>query len=285
MLDMKAIIPVLGIVAVLLASGCVVPGLEQSLTRSVSTGQPSYQEPVYPPIEPQQPVGGEPPATTTPTEPTAEPGEPEAVDEAEQVPEGEPEPEEEAEVEEEPEEERWRIEEPIPSSMRAIKIGKVVINITAGKSGEPLDRAITILENLTDQRPCTRRAKQTIRTFGIRKNEPIACMVTLRGPRAEAILNKTFAAIGKRISPRSFDRNGNFAFGIKEHIDIPGQRYDPKLGIIGMDVMATVERRGYRVARRRRAKSKVAMSHRVKREEAIEFIKQRFGVEVGLPSD
>jgi len=251
------------------------------------------------PIQPEEPEGQEFPAPASePEEPSAveaegeatpegesEPEEPEAVDEAEQIPEGEPEPEEEAEVEEEPEEKRWRIEEPIPSSIRAIKIGKVVINITAGKSGEPLDRAITILENLTGQRPCTRRAKQTIRTFSIRKNEPIACMVTLRGPRAEAILNKTFAAIGKRISPRSFDRNGNFAFGIKEHIDIPGQRYDPKLGIIGMDVMATVERRGYRVARRRRAKSKVAMSHRVKREEAIEFIKQRFGVEVGLPSD
>jgi large subunit ribosomal protein L5 len=232
--------------------------------------------------EPEEPSAVEAEGEEPPGE-ESEPEAPETVDEAEQVPEGELEPE--AEVEEEPEEERWRIEEPIPSSMRAIKIGKVVINITAGKSGEPLDRAITILENLTGQRPCTRRAKQTIRTFGIRKNEPIACMVTLRGPRAEAILNKTFSAIGKRISPRSFDRNGNFAFGIKEHIDIPGQRYDPKLGIIGMDVMATVERRGYRVARRRRAKSKVAMSHRVKREEAIEFIKQRFGVEVGLPSD
>ena len=170
-------------------------------------------------------------------------------------------------------------------SMREPKIGKVVINITTGKSGEPLERAMTILENLTGQRPCTRRAKQTIRTFGIRKNEPISCMVTLRGERAEAVLRKVFQAVGNAINQRSFDRDGNFAFGIKEHIDIPGQRYNPSLGITGMDVMVTVERPGYRVARRRRGRSRVGRSQRVTRDESIEFIKSHFGVEVGLPGE
>jgi large subunit ribosomal protein L5 len=170
-------------------------------------------------------------------------------------------------------------------SMRDLKIGKVVVNITTGRSGEPLDRAMTILENLTGQRPCTRRAKQTIRTWGIRRHEPIACMVSLRGGRAEEFLRRTFPAVRNRINPRSFDRNGNFAFGIREHIDIPGQRYDPNLGIVGMDIMATVERPGYRVARKRRARSRVGRGHKVTREESIEFIKQSFGVEVGLPSE
>ena len=170
-------------------------------------------------------------------------------------------------------------------SMRDLVIGKVVVNITVGASGEPLDRAMTILENLTEQKPVLRRAKQTIRTWGIRKNEPIACMVTLRRERAEALLKKTFPAVRNRINPRSFDLHGNFAFGISEHIDIPGQRYDPNLGIVGMDIMATVERPGYRVARKRRAKSKVSQSHRVTREESIEFIKRSFGVEVGLPDE
>ena len=189
------------------------------------------------------------------------------------------------ESEETPAVEPRRREAPRTHSMRDLKIGKVVVNITTGQSGEPLERAMTILENLTGQRPCTRRAKQTIRTFGIRKNEPISCMVTLRGERAEELLRKGLAAVRNRINSHSFDRVGNFAFGIREHIDIPGQRYDPSLGIIGMDVMATVERPGYRVAKRRRAKSKVGMGHRVTREESIEFIKSRFGVEVGLPSE
>jgi large subunit ribosomal protein L5 len=46
-----------------------------------------------------------------------------------------------------------------------------------------------------------------------------------------------------------------------------------------------VERPGFRVARRRRARSRVGRSHRATREESIEFIKQSFGVEVGLPSE
>ena len=170
-----------------------------------------------------------------------------------------------------------------PRSMRGLHIGKVVVNISAGQSGEPLDKAMTILRSLTGQQPSTRRAKQTIRTFGIRKGEPIACIVTLRGERAEVFLKQAFAGIRNRLNMRSFDQQGNFAFGIKEHIDIPGQRYDPNLGIIGMDVMATVERPGYRVSRRRRMNSRVGHSHRVTREESIEFIKQSFGVEVGLP--
>lgn len=170
-----------------------------------------------------------------------------------------------------------------PRSMRGLLIGKVVVNISAGQSGEPLDKAMTILENLTGQQPSTRRAKQTVRTFGIRKGEPIACMVTLRGGRAEAFLKQAFAGVRNRLNIRSFDQHGNFGFGIKEHIDIPGQRYDPNLGIIGMDVMATVERPGFRVSRRRRMNSRVGHSHRVTREESIEFIKQSFGVEVGLP--
>lgn len=195
-------------------------------------------------------------------------------------------PEEEPEEVEPPEVETRRSATPTRThSMREIRVGKVVVNITAGQSGEPLERAMVILENLTGQRPCTRRAKQTIRTFGIRRNEPIACLVTLRGSRAEEFLQKGLTAIGNRINPRSFDREGNFAFGIKEHIDIPGQRYDPNLGITGMDVMVTMERPGYRVSRRRRARSKVGRSHRITREESIEFIKNRFSVEVGLPSE
>ena len=170
-------------------------------------------------------------------------------------------------------------------SMRAIKIRKVVVNITTGQSGEPLDRAMTILENLVGQRPCTRRAKQTIRTWGIRRNEPISCLVTLRGKKAEDLLIKGFSAVRNWVNLRSFDTHGNFAFGINEHIDIPGQRYDPNLGITGMDVMVSLERPGYRIGQKRKAKSRVGRGHRVTREEAIEFIKQKFGVEVGLPDE
>ncbi len=165
--------------------------------------------------------------------------------------------------------------------MRALRIGKVVVNMSVGASGDPLDHAQTIMEQVTGQKPCQRFAKQTIRGFNIRKKEPIACMVTLRGDSADAFLKKAFAAIGKRVKPRSFDRWGNFAFGIKEHIDIPGTRYDPTLGIVGMDVIVTVERPGYSIERRKHANNRIGKVQRVKPAESIEYIKDRYGVEVG----
>ncbi len=160
------------------------------------------------------------------------------------------------------------------------RIEKVVVNVCVGKSGEPLEKAIKIVEELTRQRPCIRRAKRTIRDFGIRRGEPIACMVTLRGERATEFLKKALEAVGNRISKNSFDRLGNFSFGIREHIDIPGTKYSPDLGIIGMDVCVSLCRAGYRVKYRRRAKSKVGHKHLLTPEEAIAFIREEFGVEV-----
>ena len=169
--------------------------------------------------------------------------------------------------------------------MRCLKIAKVLVNISAGQSGDPLEHAMTIMQQLTGQKPCQRFAKQTIRSFGIRKKEPIACMVSLRGKRAEEFLVKALSAVGNRINPRSFDRSGNFAFGIKEHIDIPGTRYDPTLGITGMDVIISVERPGYNVNRRKHGQAKVGKSHRVTPVESMQFIKEKFGIEVGTSSD
>ena len=165
--------------------------------------------------------------------------------------------------------------------MKQLKIGKVVVNISVGASGEPLDNAMTILRQITGQEPCQRVAKQTIRQWGIRRREPMACLVTLRDEKADLFLQKAFRAIGGRVKPTSFDDNGNFAFGIREHIDLPGTRYDPNLGITGMDVNVTVERPGYRVGRRKRSKSKVGSAHRVTPEESMSFIAEKYGVKVG----
>lgn len=160
------------------------------------------------------------------------------------------------------------------------RIEKVVINCSVGRSGEPLERAMKILEELTGQKPCIRKAKKTIRDFGIRRKEPIACVVTLRGEKARSFLSRALQAVDNRISKSSFDERGNFSFGIKEHIDIPGTKYSPELGIIGMDVSVVLERPGYRVKRRRRAKSKVGTEHLLSPDEAISFIREEFNVEI-----
>jgi large subunit ribosomal protein L5 len=92
-------------------------------------------------------------------------------------------------------------------------------------------------------------------------------------------LKKTFEAIDNKISKNVFDAQGNFSFGIKEHIDIPGVKYDPEIGILGMDVCITLERPGFRV-KRKKLSTKIGKKHFIKPEEAIEWVSKNFGVEV-----
>lgn len=170
---------------------------------------------------------------------------------------------------------RW-LENPMFKS----KIEKVTVNISVGKSGEPLEKASRVLKELTGQTPCKRKAKKTIRDFGIRKGEPIACLVSLRKEKAKNFLQKALQTVDNKLSKGCFDRLGNFSFGIKEHIEMPGTKYSPELGIYGMDISVTLGRPGYRVKRRHRAKSKVGRDHLLTPKEAMLFVKDEFGVEI-----
>jgi len=164
--------------------------------------------------------------------------------------------------------------------MRKPRIAKVTVNISIGHSGERLVKAAKLLEELTGQKPVFRKAKKTIRAFGVRKGENIAVMVTLRGERAINFLKRALEAVGRRLKVSSIDEHGNVSFGIEEHILIPGVRYDPETGILGMDVAITIERPGHRIVRRRRArKSHIPLRHRVRREETMVLISQMLGVE------
>jgi large subunit ribosomal protein L5 len=160
------------------------------------------------------------------------------------------------------------------------RIEKVVVNLNVGKSGEPLEKASKVLKELTDQTPVKKKAKKTIRDFGIREGEPIAAVVTLRKQKAIDFLNKVLPVIDNKISLSSFDKQGNFAFGIKEHIEIEGVRYEPDVGIFGMDVCVTMVRPWYRVKTRRRQKATVGRKHVLTPEESVVFMKETFGVEI-----
>jgi large subunit ribosomal protein L5 len=166
------------------------------------------------------------------------------------------------------------------NSMLKPRIEKVTVNMSVGQSGKPLEQAATILQQMTNQKPSRRQAKKTIREFGIRKGESIACLVTLRKEKAEEFLRKALQAVENKLSKYCFDRQGNFSFGIKEHIDIPGTKYMPQLGIHGMDVSVSLGRAGYRVKHRHRAKSKIGNDHLLTADEAIVFIKDEFDVEI-----
>ncbi|MBD3404888.1 MAG: 50S ribosomal protein L5 [Candidatus Lokiarchaeota archaeon] len=163
--------------------------------------------------------------------------------------------------------------------MRKPKIEKVVVDMCTG-GGDVLSRATTILENITGQTPVTSRAKQTVRDFGIRRREPIAVRVTLRHELAKEFLKKALEAKDNVLLFKNWDDDGNFAFGISEHIDIPDVKYDPQLGIQGMNITVCVERPGYRVKRRRRRRQKVPWRHRMTPEESMVFIKEEFNIEI-----
>jgi len=163
--------------------------------------------------------------------------------------------------------------------MRQPYIAKVVVDMCTG-GGEPLTRAASILEDLTGQSPVQSRAKQTVRDFGIRRKEAIAVRVTLRHEKAREFLEKALKAKDDILLIKNWDDDGNFAFGIAEHINIPGVKYDPQKGIQGMNITVCIERPGYRVKRRRRQRAKVPYRHRLTPEESMVYVKSTFGIEI-----
>lgn len=160
------------------------------------------------------------------------------------------------------------------------RIEKVVVNLNVGKSGEPLEKASKVLKELTNQAPVKKKAKKTVRDFGVRQGEPIACVVTLRKEKAIDFLKKVLPVVENKISRSCFDKQGNFAFGIKEHIEIAGVKYDPDVGIFGMDVCVSMGRPGYRVKTRRKGKTQLGSKHVLSPEESVVFVKETLGVEV-----
>jgi large subunit ribosomal protein L5 len=162
--------------------------------------------------------------------------------------------------------------------MRNIKIEKITINIGCGEAGEKLEKAKKLLANLTNKKiVITATSRRT--TFGVAKGRPIGCKVTLRGKGAQEFLKKSLDAVDNKLSKNVFDNQGNFSFGIKEHIDIPGVRYDPEIGIFGMDISVTLERPGFRI-KRKRLPSKIGKKHLIKPEESIEWVSKNYGVEI-----
>jgi len=164
--------------------------------------------------------------------------------------------------------------------MKKISLAKVVLNMGVGKSGEPIEIGKKALEQITGKKPNARNAKKSQRDWGVRKGEPIGIAVTVRGNDATELLKRLLVAKDNQIKERMFDNEGNLSFGIKEYIDIPEIKYDPNIGILGLEVSVSLVRPGFNIKLRSRRKTKVGKNHRITKNDAIKFLTEEFGVKI-----
>lgn len=158
--------------------------------------------------------------------------------------------------------------------MRKIRIEKVTVNIGCGTKF-PTEMAKKLLESLTGRTAVITRGKKRS-TFNVPKGKPIGAKVTVRKD-CEGLLRRLLDALDFKLPAGSFDSTGNFSFGVKEYIHVPGLAYDPKMPMFGMDVAVTLARPGYAV-KARKIPSKIGKRHAITKSEAMAFVKERLGV-------
>lgn len=164
--------------------------------------------------------------------------------------------------------------------MRAPRVEKVVVNIGVGEAGDRLAKAQKVIEMVTKQKSVQTISKTINRDLAIRKGMPLGCKVTLRGEGAEDFLRRALEIREYRIPAYSFDPEGNMSFGIGDYTDFPGMKYDPEIGIFGMDVSVVLKRPGNRITQRMLLKRRVPRSNRLNKAEAQQFMLANYKVEV-----
>jgi large subunit ribosomal protein L5 len=165
--------------------------------------------------------------------------------------------------------------------MRDIFVRKVVMNIGVGEAGEKLVKAEKVLAILTgDRKTIQTISRTTNKDLGIRLGMPIGVKVTLRGEEAENMIKRALWVRNNRLPSYCFDSSGNFSFGIPDYTTFEGEKYNPDIGIFGLDINVVLERKGYRVSRRKHSRSRIGHHQKIDPEEAREFARKKFNLEV-----
>ena len=149
-----------------------------------------------------------------------------------------------------------------------------------GKSGDAIEVAKKALDQISGKKSCARDAKETQRDFGVRKGEPIGVAVTIRGEDAIELAKRFFEAKGNQLNGHHLIILVIFHLELREHIDIPGVKYDPTIGILGLDIAVTLTRPGYGIRTRSKHKASVGKTHRITSQEAKDFVSKEFGVTI-----
>ena len=136
----------------------------------------------------------------------------------------------------------------IDNVMAVPKLTKVVINMGVGEAltdKKHLESAVNDLELIAGQKAVITKAKKSVASFKLREGWPVGCKVTLRGDKMYDFIERLVnIAIPRErdfrgLNPKSFDGQGNYSLGIKEHIIFPEIDYDKVEKIRGMDICIT----------------------------------------------
>jgi large subunit ribosomal protein L5 len=166
------------------------------------------------------------------------------------------------------------------TKMRQIKVEKVTLNFGAGKDQAKLEKGLKLLRQISGMTPVKTITKKRIPAWGLRPGLPIGAKVTIRRNQND-LIKRLLHATDFRLKESNFDNNGNVSFGIKEYIDVEGAKYEPEIGIIGMEACVTLQRPGFRVKRRRLHQKSIHKRHKIGKEDAMKFMVETFSVKLG----
>ncbi|MHB1830278.1 MAG: 50S ribosomal protein L5 [Candidatus Micrarchaeaceae archaeon] len=165
--------------------------------------------------------------------------------------------------------------------MKGIFIDKVVLNIGIGSNEEMFNNAKSLLEKLTNRQPIKTVSKRRVPELKLRKGQVIGAMVTLRNNEAQEILKRAIEANDGLLKSSSI-ANNSLSFGVKEYIYFSGVKYDPKIGMLGLNVNASFTRKGRRIEIRKRKQSRAGSKHkRIADGDIAKYLESKFGAKVG----
>ncbi len=165
--------------------------------------------------------------------------------------------------------------------MQQIFIDKVVLNIGIGSNENLYQNAKLLLEKLTNHQPVQTLSKRRVPELKIRRGQVIGAMVTLRNEEAQEMLRRAIEADDDIIKSSSISNN-SLSFGVKEYIYFSGVKYDPKIGMLGLNVNASFTRKGRRIETRKRKQSKSGLKHKkILNEEIAKYLESKYSAKIG----
>lgn len=165
------------------------------------------------------------------------------------------------------------------NGMKDVRLDKVVINIGTGNDEARQQNAKRLLQLITGMKPVDERSRRRIPAFKISPGTKIGAYVTVRRGTGE-LAKRLLDAVDGRVRKGSISNN-TASFGIREYIDISGVKYDPKIGMLGMNVNLSFRRPGMHVSLRKIKPGRVARPQAVVPPEEIEeYMRREFKAEI-----